>query len=236
MVKDGEEVEGIILMSDSVHRPLPHSATFKGNEIHFKFCFSWSCLKMIPVVLPATILKDVAKKMSYCSDTAEDELFAIRNAVKEVEKYLLSAHPVLGGDIAGNKKDTKEYGRLDCVDNATNTNNILHIINAYYPFRYWTISPPIKNKKIKNILSPHWSAVVRTEDDVFIKKYHNFIGANVNAKSTTWTVDTWLTTFGAKPFLIEKKDWQLGNLADVVWRHATYSSMFHKKGCYGSKK
>ena len=228
------DAQGAIMRdSSSVNIPQREKLVFTDQGVSFDFCYNWSCNKNLDAFIDNQFMKDVSLKIDACSISAEDELFAIRNAVRKIEAYLLRRNPVLGSDIGGNHVDTKSPGRLDCVDNASNTNNILHALSNYRKFKHWAIQKQIKNKGFTNIMQPHWTAVLKTTDRNFIKKYSSNTGIKDGDKSTTWTVDTWLTTFAAKPFLIEHNDWQNEKLASVVWSHRVYSKMYHTKGCWG---
>jgi len=199
-------------------KPAKYSIEKRGATL--EFCYNWSCSQIMDVFLDSEFLKKMSRMINACATTAEQELMAIRNAVRETEKQILRDHPFLEGDIAGNVLDEKRYGRLDCVDNSSNTNALLHILQEYHHFNFWEVDKPVGS----GLFKPHWTATVKTKDKKFINKYQP--QTRMGEKGyTVWTVDTWLTTFAYNPFLLEINDW----LEDLdPWGTAIYSRLYHK--------
>jgi hypothetical protein len=192
----------------------------------FEFCYNWSCNEMMDVDLNAKFLDKIAAKIKKCATSAENELLAIRNAVRDSENQILLEHEIFVNDIAGNKLDKLKEGALDCVDNSSNTNAMLHLMEKRNPFKYWKVDKPYG----RGFFRPHWTATLRTEDKEFINKYRD--KTQIGKKDyTIWTMDTWLTTFAFNPFLFEINDW-----LDALdpWGNDLYRGLYHQKlECWG---
>jgi hypothetical protein len=205
-------------------KPVKFELNDKGAT--FEFCYNWSCNEMMDVHLDAKFLNKIAAKIEKCATSAENELLAIRNAVRDAENQILLEHEIFVNDIAGNKLDKLKEGALDCVDNSSNTNALLHIMEKMKPFKYWKVDEPYG----RGFFRPHWTATVRTEDKDFINKYRDKTQIG-DKEYTVWTVDTWLTTFAFNPFLFEINDW-----LDALdpWGNALYRGIYHQKlDCWG---
>lgn len=207
-------------------RTKPAKFTVDEKGATFDFCYNWSCNKIMDVYLDTKFLNKIAAKINKCATSAEQELLAIRNAVRDSENQILADHEFLVGDVAGNKLDKLKEGALDCVDNSSNTNALLHVLEKHKPFKYWKVDQPYG----RGFFRPHWTATLRTEDKDFIKKYHD--KTQMGDKGyTIWTMDTWLTTFAFNPFLFEINDW-LDELDP--WGNDLYRGLYHTTiDCWG---
>ncbi len=181
---------------------------------------------MMDVKLSAEFLDKIEAKIAKCATSAEMEIMAIRNAVRDAENQILRDHEILVHDIAGNKLDKLKEGALDCVDNSSNTNSLLQVLEKRKPFKYWKVDEP----RGRGFFRPHWTATLRTEDKDFINKYRD--KTQIGDKDyTIWTMDTWLTTFAFNPFLFEINDW-----LDALdpWGNDLYRGLYHQKiDCWG---
>jgi len=201
-------------------RTKPANFSVEKRGATLEFCYNWSCSSMMDVFLDQGFLNKISRMIKTCATSAEQELMAIRNAVREIEKRILRDHPFLEGDIAGNILDEHKQGRLDCVDNSSNTNTLLHVLEKNRKFNFWKVDKP----RGSGLFKPHWTATVKTTDKKFINKYQS--KTRMGDKGyTIWTVDTWLTTFAYNPFLLEINDW----LTELdPWGTAIYSRLYHR--------
>ncbi len=207
-------------------RTKPEKFTLDKYGATFDFCYNWSCTNIMDVRLTSKFLDKIASKIEHCATSAEQEILAIRNAVRDIENQILDDNEFLVADIAGNKLDKKKEGALDCVDNSSNTNALLHILEKRKPFKYWTVDKPYG----RGFFRPHWTATLKTYDKDFLNKYRD--KTQIGKKDyTIWTMDTWLTTFAFNPFLFEINDW-----LDALdpWGNKLYREMYHQKiDCWG---
>lgn len=207
-------------------RTKPEQFTLDKSGATIDFCYNWSCTDIMDVRLDAKLLETLTKKINRCATSAEQEMLAIRNAVRDMENQILANHEVLTGDIAGNEYDLFQKGKLDCVDNSSNTNVMLHALQRYKKFKYWTVDKPVGS----GFFRPHWTATLKTKDKDFLKKYRHSTGIG-KKDYTIWTMDTWLTTFAYKPFMLEINDW-VDNLDP--WGNKIYRELYHEKiDCWG---
>jgi len=207
-------------------RTKPEKYTLDEKGATFDFCYNWSCNVIMDVHLDAKFLNKMSKKIAHCATSAEQEIIAIRNAIRDMENQLLFQHEMFVNDVAGNILDKLKEGAMDCVDNSSNTNNMLHVLQKRQPFKYWTVDKPYG----RGFFRPHWTATLRTEDKDFIDKYRD--KTQIGDKNyTIWTMDTWLTTFAFNPFLFEINDW-----LDALdpWGNKLYRELYHQKiDCWG---
>jgi hypothetical protein len=105
--------------------------------------------------------------------------------------------PLLANDLAINDFEVGVKGRMDCVDNASNTTTFLHILDDIGELNGWRVSiPKVRNRFAIN--GVHWTAVL------------------IDMKSSLrWSVDSWYRPNGHLPMVMplqswieEKKPWQ----------------------------
>ncbi len=200
-------------------RPAQYKTTDKGVELIL--CHGWGCKNTVSYLWDVRHFRKISRNIAYCSTNAENELLALRNAIRDAEKEIIKKLPIFSGDVAGNVQDRLNPGRLDCIDSSSNTNTILRALQEYKPFQYWQVYKPQGDGFFK----PHRSASVMTKDPRFIEKYRSKTRMG-NKNHTVWVVDTWLTTFAHKPFLYEVRDWKYKL---DPWGNELYLGLYEKK-------
>lgn len=192
-----------------------------NSGVELILCYEWNCNQTISWLWETQHLAKISRKIARCATSAENELLALRNAIRDTEERVRRKLPIFNGDIGGNLKDKNNPGRLDCVDNSSNTNTFLRILEQYRPFRYWQVSKPQRD----GLFNPHLSATLMTRDSDFIDKYRSktLIG---DKDYSVWTMDSWLTTFAHKPFVMELNDWR--KKLDP-WGNTVYLRLYEKE-------
>jgi len=194
---------------------------FTDHGAELVLCYQWNCNNTIRYDWDLQVLDKVSRQIERCSTSAENELLALRNAVRDTERAVLKKFRFFAGDVAGNHMDRLNLGRLDCVDNSGNTNAILRALQEHNRFRYWRVH----KRQHDGLFKPHLSAAVITTDQQFIDKYRP--ETRMGKKDyTVWVIDSWLTTFAHKPFLIERNDWK--HKLDP-WGNGPYLKLYRKK-------
>jgi hypothetical protein len=115
---------------DYVTRPLPPDYRVNRNgSVTLRVCFNWSCSSRSTVTFSRDEIASVASFVGQCSDASlYDRVQRLRIAVWQMEVMAQRHIPVLGNDRGINDKDAHLEGRMDCVDNASNTTNYLHVL------------------------------------------------------------------------------------------------------------
>lgn len=134
---------------------------------------------------------DVLKKnMAACSDTTlHDRLQRVRIGIWQMELLAERYQPVLANDLAINDSEADVWGRMDCVDNSSNTTAYLHILHDIGELTGWTVSSPrVRNRFDVNAV--HWTAVLTDTES-----------------GLSWSVDSWYRPNGHLPMVMPLRSW-----------------------------
>ncbi|MFZ1537200.1 MAG: hypothetical protein WAT23_07445 [Chromatiaceae bacterium] len=142
----------------------------------------------------ALLKRDIA----LCPGTSfHDRLQQVRIGIWRMEVLAQKYQPLLANDLAINDFEAEVEGRMDCVDNASNTTTYLHILRDIRQLAGWTVSSPTVRNSF-DVTAVHWTAViVDTETGL------------------PWSVDSWYRPNGHLPMVMplpswidEKKAWE----------------------------
>ncbi|WP_373509209.1 hypothetical protein [Thiocapsa sp.] len=183
----------------SVSRPLPPEYVIDPQgSVTLRICFNWSCARRHTVTFTATDMDLLKRHMAVCPGTSlDDRLQRVRIGIWQMELLAQKYQPLLANDLAINVFEAGVEGRMDCVDNASNTTTYLHILRDIRELDGWTISSP-KVRGRFDITAVHWTAVI------------------IDIKSgLPWSVDSWYRPNGHLPMVMplpswsdEKKAWE----------------------------
>ena len=132
----------------------------------------------------------VKKRMATCSGTTlHDRLQRVRIGIWQLESLAQKYQPLLANDRAINDFEASVRGRMDCVDNSSNTTTYLYILHDIGELAGWTVSSPrVRNRFDVNAV--HWTAVIiDTETE------------------RPWSVDSWYRPNGHLPIVMPLRDW-----------------------------
>jgi hypothetical protein len=134
-------------------------------------------------------MNEVARQMAMCPrDVQQDRLQRLRIGIWGLETLAQKYQPLLANDEAINDTDQDRDGRMDCIDNASNTTNYLHVLQGLGLLPGWSTRNPQVRDRLW--LSVHWTAVV------------------VDTQSAeSWSVDSWYRPNGYLPFVMPLADW-----------------------------
>jgi len=134
---------------------------------------------------------DVSKKrMATCSGTTlNDRLQRVRIGIWQMELLAQKYQPLLANDRAINDFEASVQGRMDCVDNSSNTTTYLHVLNDIGELDGWTVSSPRVRNRF-DVSAVHWTAVLRD-----------------TASERLWSVDSWYRPNGHLPMVLPLQDW-----------------------------
>jgi hypothetical protein len=179
---------------DHITSPLPPDYRIRRNgSVALRICYNWSCAVQAQILLAPQEIEEVRKEMGRCDgESLYERLQRVRIGIWQMEVMAQRYIPALANDLAINDKDQDLEGRTDCVDNATNTTNFLHILSELQGLPGWQVV----EVEVRDRLSPkdvHWTAVLR---DV--------------ATGALWSVDSWFRPHGHLPDVQPLKDWVTG--------------------------
>lgn len=132
----------------------------------------------------------VKTRMATCSGTTlHDRLQQVRIGIWQMELLAQKYQPLFANDLSINDSEAGIQGRMDCVDNSSNTTTYLHILRDIGELSGWMLSSP-KVRNRFNISAVHWTAVIiDTESEL------------------PWSIDSWYRPNGHLPTVMPLRSW-----------------------------
>lgn len=173
-------------------RPLPPKYRIKGDgSVELRLCFNSSCARTEMLTFSAADMEKVKGQLGYCpDDSLYDRLQRVRIAVWQMEVLAQKYEPLLANDREVNDREYGVDGRMDCVDNASNTTTYLSILTDLGQLPSWQVEEPRVRKPL-DFNSTHWTAVL---EDV--------------ETGEQWAVDSWFRPNGHLPFVLPFDTWK----------------------------
>ncbi len=168
------------------------------GSVTLRICYNWSCWYRETMTFTASDMELVKRRMATCQGTSlHDRLQHVRIGIWQMESLAQKYQPLLGNDRSINDFDKEAEGRMDCVDNSSNTTTYLHILRDIGELPGWTVSPPEVRKRL-DVTAVHWTAVIIDTDS-----------------GVPWSIDSWFRPNSHLPmvmplqsWLAEKKGWE----------------------------
>jgi hypothetical protein len=184
---------------ESTARPLPPEYRIhEDGSVVLRLCFNWSCATRQRVTFTASEMTQVATQMALCpNDVLHDRLQRMRVGIWQMEELAQKRQPLLANDQGVNHQDQETAGRMDCIDNASNTTTYLKVLHDLNLLPGWSIAKPQVRDRFW--FSVHWSAAV--------------VDAQTNDPAPSpWVVDSWFRRNGNLPFVMPLADWESGRV------------------------
>ncbi len=184
----------------SVSTPLvPDYAINKDGSVTLRICFNWSCARRQSIRFSADDLTFLKRQMATClGNSLHDRLQHVRIGIWHMELLAQKYQPLLANDLAINDFEAGVKGRMDCIDNTSNTTTYLHILQDIQQLTGWTVASP-KVRGGFDITAVHWTAVLIDNDS-----------------GLPWSIDSWYRPNGHLPMVMplpswssQKKAWEL---------------------------
>jgi len=175
----------------SVSMPLPPEYVIHPDgSVMLRICFNWSCARRETLNFTPEDMAFLKRHMALCPGTSlHDRLQHVRIGIWQMELLAQKYQPLLANDLAINEFDSEVEGRMDCIDNTSNTTTYLHILRDIQELPGWTVTLP-KVRSLFDITAVHWTAVIiDTENGI------------------PWSVDSWYRPNGHLPLLMPLSSW-----------------------------
>jgi len=161
------------------------------GSVVLRLCFNSSCARTEMLTFSAADMEKVKGQLAYCpGEILYDRLQRVRIAVWQMEVLAQKYAPVLANDREVNDREYGVDGRMDCVDNASNTSTYLMILSDLGQLPSWRVEEPSVRKPLY-FNAVHWTAVVQDE-----------------VTGDKWAVDSWYRPNGHLPFVLPLKKWK----------------------------
>jgi len=175
----------------SVSSPLPPEYVIEPDgSVTLRVCFNWSCASRQTMSFTPDDIKLLKNRVATCPGTTfHDRLQRVRIGIWQMEILAQKYQPLLANDLAINHFEEGIQGRMDCIDNSSNTTTYLHILRDIGELPGWTVSSPHVRNGF-DITAVHWTAVI--------------IDAN---SGVPWSVDSWYRPNGHLPMVMPLQAW-----------------------------
>lgn len=184
------------LLVGSTSQPLaPDYRIHTDGSVTQRICFNWSCASRQRLTFTRADMTEVARQMAQCPGNGwHTRVQRLRIGIWQMELLAQKYQPLLANDMAINKVDRDHQGRMDCVDNASNTTSYLHVLGNLGLLPGWSVA----TQQVRDRFSfqVHWTAIVVDRR-----------GAG------SWAVDSWFRPNGYLPYVMPAAAWSSSRIA-----------------------
>lgn len=152
-------------------------------------CHGFGCHYRTNLLLDARDASRFAAILARGAASAAAERAAISHAVRYYERRIQQVTGVADrakGEFGGGG----ERGQMDCIDESTNTRNLLLYLQERGMLRHHTVRRNISRGFLLDGRYPHFTAVIR------------------DPAGTDWVVDSWYEPMGGAPDIMTVKEWK----------------------------
>jgi hypothetical protein len=183
-------------LAGSTSEPLaPDYRIHADGSVTQRICFNWSCASRQRLTFTRTDMTEVARQMAQCPGNGwHTRVQRLRIGIWQMERLAQKYQPLLANDAAINEDDQDREGRMDCVDNASNTTTYLHVLGSLGLLPGWTVAAQQVRGRFS--FQVHWTAIVVDQR-----------GAGA------WAVDSWFRPNGHLPYVMPAAEWNSGRIA-----------------------
>jgi len=168
-----------------------HEIITQPTPDRFSICYDHSCASVETVSLNEEEWRRATAPLSGGTKNAADERAAITDSIAIFE-VIIGEHLGTSADRGGNLAGFGKPKQLDCIDESTNSNTYLHMLEQDGFFRYHTVADRSTRFGIF-IGMPHTTAVIRDNDT-----------------GVRYAVDSWFFDNGQPPYIVELEAWKSG--------------------------
>ncbi len=157
----------------------------------FSICYDHSCASGETVSVNKEEWRRAIAPLSGGVMNASDERAAIADSISILEE-IIGEHLGTSADRGGNLTGFGRPMQLDCIDESTNSNTYLHMLEQDGLFMYHTVMDRSTRFGIF-VGMPHTTAVIRENDS-----------------GVRYAVDSWFFDNGQPPYIVELEAWKSG--------------------------
>ncbi len=159
----------------------------QADEI--SICYNYGCAVTAKVNLRANELR-AARSLLLRATDASEEREAVSRVIGLFEVAAGQQTPTWA-DKGGNVNDNGVDGRMDCIDESTNTTNYLRLLESKGWLKYHRVLDPVKRAPL--LVNDHWTARI------------------VEKKTgQEFAVDSWFFDNGHPAFVVPLDEWRNG--------------------------
>ncbi|TCT22285.1 hypothetical protein [Thiobaca trueperi] len=160
------------------------------GSVTLRICFNWSCARRQTMTFTPKDMALLKRHLALCPGTSlHDRLQHVRIGIWQMELLAQMYQPLLANDLAINDAEADVAGRMDCIDNASNTTTYLHILRDLRELAGWTVASP-KVRSLFDLTAVHWTAVILDTET-----------------GLPWSVDSWFRPNGHLPLVMPLPSW-----------------------------
>ncbi len=180
--------------ASSVSMPLPPEYVIgPDGAVTLRICYNWSCARRQTMTFTPDDMAILRKHIALCPGTSlHDRLQHVRIGIWQMEVLAQKYQPLLANDLAINDREAGVGGRMDCIDNASNTTTYLYILRDIQELDDWLVASP-KVRSLFDLTAVHWTAVIIDTES-----------------GLPWSVDSWFRPNGHLPMVMPLSRWSDG--------------------------
>ncbi len=153
----------------------------------FGVCYDYGCKTRQTVRLPEEQWQTVRALFAPEPANATQERRRIARAIALMET-LVGTITGTAADLGGNTRGAGMPGQMDCIDESTNTNTYLHLMQADGLLRFHEVRG--RRMRSRWLVDAHWTAVIRD-----------------TGTGQDYAVDSWFFDNGQPPVIARLNDW-----------------------------
>ncbi|WPL16779.1 hypothetical protein Thiowin_01753 [Thiorhodovibrio winogradskyi] len=182
---------------ESASFPLPPEYLIdQKGFVKLRICFNWSCSSRRRLNFTSADMALLKQRMAICSGASlYHRLQQVRIGIWQMELLARKYQPLLANDLAINDFEAGIKGRMDCVDNSSNTTTYLKILQDIGELNGWSVSAPEVRNRF-DVTGVHWTAVIIDTET-----------------GLSWSVDSWFRPNGHLPMVMPLQSWLAGKKA-----------------------
>lgn len=170
-----------------------------AGEARVAICYNYGCQQQEEVQLDRATLRAVQRRLANAGD-AEAERAALAKSIARL--YLVAARQTpVAADRAGNFLDAGAHGRMDCIDHATSTTRLLHMLEARGWLRFHRVLEPARRTRF---IFQHFSAAIEEAPP------QRAAPAEAAAAPARYVVDSWFVDNGEPAVVMPLAEWLNG--------------------------
>jgi len=161
----------------------------------FSVCFDHSCTTVVTDSLTREEWRQATAPLQQAAATAPGERAAIARSIAILEE-IVGQHNGTYRDKGRNLRGFGQPAQLDCIDESTNTNTYLHMLERDGRFKY--------HKVVERV----------TRFGLFVGMPHTTAVIQENESRTRYVVDSWFFDNGQPPYIEQLELWKSGGEPD----------------------